>query len=192
MIIRHGDTPKQSIDRAAARKRRRIDNAKFIAETQGVAVLLNFKGAMAKLDHLVSLYVRRRDRMVHAGACLVCMAKQRLGLLDRAPEPITLAYHIVPRGDQTTRWHLWNVIGACKRCNDGERWSRTRASLRARYRLIHIEVLDLIHGIGKGEAILIELERLSTLTADFSVADILAKCDETKQLMGDTNGQHRL
>lgn len=191
-MIRQGDTPQQSIDRAAARKRRRRDNAKFIAETQGVSVLLNFKGAMAKLDNLVSLYVRRRDRAVHAGYCLVCMAKQRLGLLDRVPEPITLAYHIVPRGDQVTRWDLRNVIGACKRCNDGERWSRTRASLKERYRLIHIEVLNWTQGEGLGGPTLILLESLAAKTADFSVADLLAKCEETKQLMGDTNGQHRL
>ena len=183
MIIRHGETPLQSIERAAARRRRRRANAQFIAETQGVSVLLNYKGAMAKLDNLVSLYVRRRDRGLHAGYCRVCVTKQRLGLLDRAPEPITLAYHVLPRADQTTRWDLRNVVGACKRCNDGERWSRTRASLRDRYKLIHQEMI--------GYDVYEELEQLSNQTADFSVADLLAKCDEIKKLMEDHN-EHRL
>lgn len=183
-MIFNGDTPQQSIDRAAARRKRRRANAKFIAETQGVSVLLNFKGAMAKLDHLTSLYVRRRDRGVHAGLCLVCVAKQRLGLLDRAPEPIQVAYHIMPRADQATRWHLQNVIGACVRCNGGEKWSRTRASLRDRYKDIHIEIV--------GFQVYEELEQLAKTTADFSVADLLAKCDELKRLMGERNEEHRL
>ena len=178
MIFR-GETPKQSIDRATARKRRRRANVKFIAETQGVSVPLNYKGAMAKLDHLTSLYVRRRDRGIHAGLCLVCVAKQRLGLLDRAPEPIEVAYHILPRAEQPTRWDLRNIIGACKRCNQGELWSRARASLRDRYKEIHTEIV--------GFTVYEELENLSRTMADFSVADLLAKCDELKKLMENGN-----
>ncbi len=184
MIFRRGETPQQSIDRAAARKRRRKSNAKFIAETQGIAVLLTHKAAVARLDHLTSLYVRRRDRGVHAGLCLVCKAKEKLGLLDRAAQPIGLAYHVFPRADMAIRFDLRNVIGACSMCNEGERWSRTRASLRDRYKQIHIEIV--------GWDVYEELEWRARTTVQFSVAELIAKCEELKLKMGERNEIERL
>lgn len=176
-IIPEGMTIKEYYARDAQRKKRRALAAKFNAKMSGKAVTPDKSTLIAQLDHITSLLVRRRDRLVHAGLCLVCVAKQALGLLDRAPEPIELCYHVLPRGDKMTRWDLRNMIGACRRCNDGERWSRTKASLRARYRAIHAYIL--------GEAVLQELEKLSTETAHYSTADLITMRDERKaQLEG--------
>ena len=182
MIFRRsGESIQQSIDRAATRKRRRRANVKFIAETNGVAVLLSHKAAVARLDHLTSIYVRRRDRGLYAGLCLVCKAKEKLGRLGREVHPITLAYHVLPRADMAVRFDLRNVIGGCSACNDGERWSRTRASLRDQYKEIHQEII--------GFDVYEELEHLAKTTVHFTVADLIAKCDELKKLMGERNEQ---
>lgn len=130
----------------------------------------------ARLDHLHSLAIRRRDRKVHGGLCLVCMAKARMGIMNYPPQPIELAYHIVPRGDENTRWRMDNAVGACSRCNYGELHSRERESTKALYRSIHIVLLG-------SEAKLLELERLSRLHSDLSTAALLVMCETMKKIV---------
>lgn len=129
----------------------------------------------ARLDSLHSLAVRLRDKKVHGGTCLVCVAKHQLGIGRYAPRRIEVAYHIVPRGDYNTRWRMDNAVGACKRCNFGEKMSRERESGRATYRIIHA------HLVG-GEAKLLDLESLSRLKCDLSVAAKLVLCETLKKL----------
>lgn len=171
-IIPQGMSIADYYKRDAQRKKRRKMTAMFNSKMSGKPQQPDKTTLTAQLDHLTSLLVRRRDRIVHAGLCLICIAKQQLGLLDRAPEPIELCYHIQPRGDRKTRWDLRNMVGACSRCNDGERWSRAKASLRARYRAIHAHIV--------GEAVLIDLEKLSTETAKYSTADLIEMRDQRK------------
>jgi len=155
-----------SMERAAARRKKRM------AKRRELGIGPDRTTVIAQLDHFTSLLVIRRDRKVHSGLCLVCMAKQRLGLLHRAPEPIQCAYHVLPRGDGLVHWDLRNIIGACFRCNLGELHSRAKSSLRARYRKIHIEIIT--------EPVLVDLERLAGETADYSTADLIAMRDERK------------
>ncbi len=155
--------------RALERRRKRLARRKEIGTGPDRTTI------RAQLDYLYSLAIRRRDRRVFSGVCLVCKAKQALGLMTDTARPIEVCYHIVPRGDDMTRWHMDNAVGACSRCNNGERWSRTRESLRARYRQIHVYLL--------GESKLSELEALSRKTADFSTADLIEKRDILKRIV---------
>ena len=131
----------------------------------------------AQLDHLWSLAIRRRDRKVYAGLCLVCVIKRLLGFKTDSANPIEVAYHVLPRGNDTTRWLLENGVGACGPCNEGEKWSRSggRAVVKKRYRQIHIELI--------GEKKLLELEALAEQTADFSTADLIELRDKLKALV---------
>lgn len=158
--------------RDAQRKKRRKASAAFNAKMVGEKVRLPNEVIKKQIDHIASLIVRRRDRKIHAGLCLICMAKERMCILKRPPNPITLAYHIVPRGDMMTRWDLRNMVGACGPCNQGELWSRSRASSKELYRNIHIALI--------GEKTLLEIEMMATQTADF---DLIAKRDEMKAIL---------
>lgn len=129
----------------------------------------------AKLDAMHSLAVRLRDKKVHGGLCLVCVVKQQLGINRYPPQPITQTYHIVPRGDYNTRWRMDNAVGSCWPCNSGEKYSRNTESGRANYRIIHT------HLVG-GELKLLELERLSRLKLDLSVAAKLGLLETLKKL----------
>ncbi len=163
--------------RATDRRKRRKGNALFIAKIKGIDVLETRTVVKAQLDHLSSLIVRRRDMRVHAGLCLVCMAKQKMCILKRAPNPITQAYHIVPRGDFLTRWDLRNQVGSCWSCNFGEKESRNRQSTKDLYRRIHVELLG---GGVIGADVLHDLEYLATQTTKYSTAELIAKRDELK------------
>ncbi len=133
----------------------------------------------AKLDDMHSLAVRLRDKKVHHGLCLVCIVKHQLGIARYAPRRIQVAYHIIPRGDYNTRWRMDNAVGACSRCNYGEKMSRERESGRATYEIIHAR---LVGGMEK----LLELKRLSRLTLDLSVAAKMELLEVLKKLAGGT------
>lgn len=166
--------------RAADRRKRRKGNALFQAKIKGIDVLETKTLVKAQLDHLSSLIVRRRDRLVHAGLCRVCIVKQRMCILKRNPNPITQAYHIVPRGDFLTRWNLVNQVGSCWPCNMGEKESRNRKSAEDMYRRIHIELLG---GGDIGRNRLDDLEYLAKQRANFSIKDLIAKRDEMKSIL---------
>ncbi len=166
--------------RAAERRKRRKSNVEFQAKIKGIDVLETRTVVKAQLDHYTSLIVRRRDMKIHAGLCLVCMAKQKMCILKRAPNPITQAYHIVPRSDALTRWDLRNVVGSCWACNFGEKESRNRQSTKELYRRIHIEILG---GGVIGLSALNDLEYLATQPAKFSTPELVSKRDERKLLL---------
>lgn len=109
----------------------------------------------AQLDHLWSLVIRRRDRIANAGYCLICRVR-----------PIQVAYHIVPRADDTTRWDLENGVGACCECNYAEQMNRLK------YRYKHIEIF--------GEKKIDMLEKKSRGMAKFSLADLISMRDALK------------
>lgn len=100
-----------------------------------------------RLDHLWSVLIRRRDNKLYAGICVICRRR-----------PISVAYHIVPRGDDATRWDTENGCGACYPCNRGEQMNRHR------YRRKHIAIF----GLEKIE----RLDAKSATTARFSMADL--------------------
>lgn len=162
------------------RRARRKGNALFQAKIKGIDVLTSKTVLKKQLDDLTSIIVRRRDRLVHAGLCLVCMVKERMCILKRKPNPITQSYHIIPRGDFMTRWLLQNQVGSCWACNMGEKESRHRRSAQELYKRIHVELLG---GGDIGRAQLADLEYQATLRANFSVQDLIAKRDEMKALL---------
>lgn len=166
--------------RAAARRKRRKGNALFQAKIKGIDVLTSKTVLKKQIDDLTSIIVRRRDRLVHAGLCLVCMVKERMCILKRKPNPITQAYHIIPRGDFMTRWDLINQVGSCWPCNMGEKESRHRRSAQELYRRIHI---DLLGGGIVGSDRLRDLEYLAEQRANYSVQDLIAKRDGFKALL---------
>ena len=105
-----------------------------------------------KLDTFWSYAIRLRDRILY-GRCRIC---------DK--NPIEVAYHIVPRGDDATRWDLENGCGACHNCNRGEQMNRLK------YRRKHV----LIFGADKIEA----LEAKARTKAKFSIEDLEKKLAE--------------
>lgn len=162
------------------RAKRRKGNALFQAKIKGIDVLTSKTVLKKQLDDLTSYIVRRRDRLVHAGLCLVCMVKERMCILKRKPNPITQSYHIIPRGDFMTRWLLINQVGSCWPCNVGEKESRHRKSAQDVYERIHIELLG---GGDIGRARLEDLVYQAKLRANFSVQELIAKRDEMKAIL---------
>lgn len=161
-------------DKAAARKTRRKDNARFIAKTQGKPLLPKRTAIRSKLDAITSLIVRLRDKKVAGGYCLVCMAKKRLGMIqDRPPNPITLAYHVERRGKEAIRWSLDNIVGACSACNQWERLTRYQnPALVVR---VHTELI--------GESHLSELELAGKIGAKYSTAELVLMLEQRKALL---------
>lgn len=166
--------------RAKARAQRRAGNVRFIAKIQGVDVLASRTTVKKQIDDIVSLIVRKRDRKVHGGLCRVCVIKERMCILKRSPNPIQLAYHIVPRGDTMTRWDLRNIVGACVPCNGGELWSRSRHSTKMVYERIHVELLG---GGIIGLEQLHDLEYLATQTLKLDRAQLIAKREDMKAIL---------
>jgi hypothetical protein len=160
--------------RKAERAERRARNRRFIAKMSGKTLVPSFKMVCAQLDAIWSIVIRRRDMKLYAGYCLVCAVKHQLGLARYEKQPIEVAYHIEPRGNLLVRWRLDNGVGACARCNDGEKWSRSggRRSLQDMYRKIHVALV--------GETKLQELELLARQKADFSTAELIEMRDELK------------
>lgn len=173
-------TLKEFIDRRKARKAKRLDTRRFNAKMDGELIQPSKGVVRAQLDTLSSMIVRRRDRRISAGYCLVCIAREKLGFLQWPLQPIILAYHIEPRGDDATRWNLDNLVGACMRCNGAELFSRqqgfkSRGVARARIRAIHSAII--------GEQKLLELEALSRTTTHRSLADLIELRDERKKML---------
>lgn len=166
--------------RAAERRSRRKGNADFQAKIKGIDVLTSKTVLKKQIDDITSIIVRRRDRKVHAGLCLICMIKQRMCILKRSPNPITQSYHIIPRGDLMTRWMLINQVGSCWACNMGEKESRHRRSSQDLYRRIHIELLG---GGVIGQARLEDLEYMANQRTDWSLQDLIEKRDDFKSLL---------
>lgn len=101
----------------------------------------------AKLDRLVSLYVRIRDQ---DKGCISCGQAIRVKYCD--------AGHYIPRGHTATRWDLHNVNAQCYDCN------------RLKYGNIEAYRKGLIQRYG-----IEEVERLESLkhaTVKFSKTDI--------------------
>lgn len=160
--------------RAAARKAKRADNRRFIAKAQGKHIQPDRKLARKKLDDLTSMIVRLRDKKIAGGLCLVCLAKKRLGMIqDRAAEYIYLAYHIERRGKEAVRWDLDNIVGACRRCNEWERF--TRYQNPDLVRRVHVEVI--------GEAKLTAIEMAGKAGAKYSTAEILLMYEQRKAML---------
>ena len=100
-----------------------------------------------KLDSLVSMFVRLRDKKANNGLCFLCRIR-----------PIEVAYHIIPRGRMILRWDLENVRGGCSPCNFGEK------NHRLLYREKHIGAIGALKYA--------ELEARARETAKFSVGDL--------------------
>ncbi len=161
-----------------ARRARRRANIKFNANVAGKPIQSNRKLLKAQLWAITSLLVRRRDRGIYAGYCLICVIKEQLGILRRAKNPIQCAYHVFPAGDAAVQYDPRNIVGACHSCNDGEMHSRhsSRDSLRQRYRMIHRALL--------GPELYSELETLAgTIVKQPSDAELKQMYDERKQTM---------
>ena len=109
-----------------------------------------------RLDALWSFYIKLRDRIAYKGLCRICGTRA-----------IAVAYHIVPRGDDATRWDTENGCGACAPCNRGEQLNRSA------YRTKHVEIF----GAAKVEY----LERQARTTAKFSIPDLETKVMEIKE-----------
>lgn len=163
------------LEKAAARKKKRRVNARFIADTGGKPIKIDRVTVRAQLDHLYSLVIRRRDRKARDGYCLVCCVKRDLGFSVALPNPISNCYHILPRGDDSVRWHPENAVGSCWPCNAGEKWARGKDSSRAKYRAIHAGLIGLDR--------LTELEALAKTRANFTTAELVAKRDELKSVL---------
>lgn len=70
-----------------------------------------------RLWNLVSEFVKLRDRHFF-GKCVVGVACSGRGAIE-------VAYHIMPSSyGSATRYDLDNIVGACTRCNNGERMNR--------------------------------------------------------------------
>lgn len=165
----------------AARKQRRICrvsfNTRIAAARAGSARIRPIQASRTKvkkqLDSICSLIVRRRDVKRFSGFCVICVTKRETGLgRGAALRPIAVCYHILPRGDESTRWDLRNMIGTCAPCNYGELMSRSTSAQKARMRAIHSAIL--------GEDVLVELEDKAATIAKFSTADLIARRDELK------------
>lgn len=165
---------------AEQQKRAKQRKAKRIAKRRELGLGPTRTTVRAQLDHLWSLAVRRRDRKTHAGFCRVCMVKIQLGFRIGSPRPAEVAYHIVPRGDDMTRWLLSNGVAACSQCNWGELQSRTRTSTKAHYRALHAAMI--------GERELCILESLAKQTANFSLADLIELREKLKAIAEGRNG----
>lgn len=101
----------------------------------------------AKLDGLWAFLIKLRDRLRFGGLCRICGRR-----------PIAVAYHLVPRGDDATRWDPENGVGACAPCNRGEQMNRHR------YRAKHVQLF----GAEKIE----RLEAKARTIANFSMTDL--------------------
>lgn len=112
----------------------------------------------ARLDALWALVVKKRDRKVWVN-CRICGGR-----------PIEVAYHIVPRGDDATRWALDNGVGACAPCNRGEQLNRSR------YRSKHVRLF--------GESKMRDLEARARQTVKYSLADLQQMHDGLQALLG--------
>lgn len=126
------------------------------------ATLTPRKRLRAKLDALWSIFIRKRDFRLHGGVCRICGIR-----------PIQVAYHIVPRGDDATRWLPENGCGACSPCNYWELRNRGR---RVRDRHIALFGLDNIEA----------LEAKSRTTANFELEDLERMLEDFKRRIGAT------
>jgi len=149
--------------KSKARKERRKDNAAFQAKVAGKPLLQNRKEVRARLDAIISLIVRMRDKKLAGGFCLVCRAKKSLGMIpNRGMNPIALGYHVIRRGREAVRWALENVVGACSACNQYERLARYQQP----------DILRRIHSELVGEETLRNLEETARAGAKFSTAEL--------------------
>lgn len=106
------------------------------------------KRLRAKLDALWGLFIKKRDCLRTGGICAICGIK-----------PIDSAYHIQPRGDDSTRWDIENGVGSCHGCNYWEMKNRGR---RVRDRHISIFGLEKIE----------RLEAKARILANFELLDL--------------------
>ncbi len=165
---------KAILDKKAKRKARRKDNARFIAKCDGKKIKPNRKAIRAKLDAIISLLVRMRDKKIAGGFCLVCRAKKSLGMIqDRGMNPIALGYHVIRRGREAVRWALQNVVGACSACNQYERLARYQQP----------DILRRIHSALVGEETLRNLEETARAGAKFSTEELRVMLENCKSLL---------
>ena len=101
----------------------------------------------AKLDSLWAFLVKLRDRLAFGGLCRICGRRA-----------IEVAYHLIPRGDDATRWEPENGVGACAPCNRGEQLNRSR------YRAKHVRLF--------GKELIERLEEKARTRAMFTMADL--------------------
>ncbi len=99
-----------------------------------------------KLDDLWAFFIKLRDR-IQFGRCRICNVR-----------PIEVAYHIIPRGDDATRWDEENGCGACHQCNRGEQMNRSR------YRAKHVTIF--------GSQLVEKLEAKARVRAGFTLTDL--------------------
>jgi 5-methylcytosine-specific restriction endonuclease McrA len=161
-------TVKEYYARAGARKTQRAAKAAWLwpkraAEAPPAAVRprrrppTDRQRLRGRLDALWALVVKKRDRRLWPN-CRICGGR-----------PIEVAYHIVPRGDDATRWALDNGVGACAPCNRGEQLNRSR------YRAKHVRLF--------GEAKMRDLEARARQTVKYSQADLQQMHDDLKALL---------
>lgn len=114
----------------------------------------------AQLDNAWAYFIKKRALHRTGGYCEVCLRR-----------PIQVAYHIVPRGDEATRWDLENGVGACSACNFGELKMRRRSPgsiYRRHVKLFGAERIE-------------RLVALARLPSNFGVVELEAMLNEIKR-----------
>lgn len=100
-----------------------------------------------RLDDLWAYFIKLRDKLAYGGVCRICGVRG-----------IEVAYHIIPRGDDATRWDFENGCGACHECNRGEQMNRSR------YRAKHVVIF--------GAELIERLEAKARTRPKFSLEDL--------------------
>lgn len=146
--------------RAAAKKDRSADNARFIAKMKGKKLEASRSTLVAQIDGFWSIIVRRRDMKLYGPNCRSC--KWRTG---------TTACHKVPKQrGYAVRWLLINGYLGCSSCNFSEVMNR---SLWQNKRFVIIF----------GQSEMDELNRIARTKKQFSDADLIELRDTFKRLI---------
>ncbi len=161
-------TIREQLERAGLKKAKREAKALFLWPRQALdgpprprKQKTERQRIRARLDHLWSLVVRKRDAKKTGGLCRICGVR-----------PGTCAYHIIPkqRGDML-RWDLRNGCLACGPCNYAEMINRSLYQ-------------DDHHPRIFGAALIDELKTLAKVMVHFSMPDLKQKEIELKKELG--------
>ncbi len=147
-----GLSPRDQRAKSAARREKRAENARFIAEMKGEVPQPARADIEAQLDRLFSQWILLRD----AGRCRICEVR-----------PAELCYHIIPRGAHAIRWAEDNAWGACGVCNTREQQNRTA------YKEIHRRII--------GDVAYAQLVARGREIADWSIEKLTTLRDVLKQ-----------
>lgn len=142
---------KAKLAKSRARKAKRTAKRRLLFS--GKPRALTTSELKQKLWSVVSFFIRTRDKVLF-GLC-------RIGEACGGQGPIEVAYHVMPSNDGAMlRYDPRNLVGACRRCNEGERHHRIR------YLGVHERVL--------GKEFVERLRELSGQVKKYSKADYVA------------------